>query len=191
MYNSVNINFYAFLHFFVFFSQAAGLKPNVHVFSALIGRAARRLDYIYLKTILKSMSSAGVWPNEVIIRQLEFAAQYPPNYDQVSQCGLLNIFFFFLMRQQKLSFSHISFHAHQYKSRNNYLIHINGFRGFYQQWLKYTPALSAEEEQAEQQAQSDSAVTKTEASDGLTESERNQRAAARRYNSRKKSSAPP
>lgn len=75
---------------FVSFSQAAGFKPNVQVFSALIGRAARRLDYVYLKTILKSMSTAGVWPNEVIIRQLEFAAQYPPNYDQVSQCGLLN-----------------------------------------------------------------------------------------------------
>lgn len=73
----------------VVFSQVAGLKPNVQVFSALIGRAARRLDYVYLKTILKSMSSLGVWPNEVIIRQLEFVAQYPPNYDQVSQFGLL------------------------------------------------------------------------------------------------------
>lgn len=67
-------------------SQVVGLKPNVQVFSALIGRAARRLDYIYLKTILKSMSSMGVWPNEIIIRQLEFVAQYPPNYDQVSKC---------------------------------------------------------------------------------------------------------
>ncbi|KAI3353333.1 hypothetical protein L3Q82_019874, partial [Scortum barcoo] len=64
--------------------EEAGLKPNVHVFSALIGRATRRLDYIYLKTLLKSMSSMEVWPNEVIIRQLEFASQYPPSYNQVS-----------------------------------------------------------------------------------------------------------
>lgn len=180
----------------------------MQVFSALIGRAARRLDYIYLKTILKSMSSAGVWPNEVIIRQLEFAAQYPPNYDQVSLPGLLNTLAFVLSsrtdhmraifkveRRRNVLFSHISFHSalfhwHQYKSRNNYLVHISGFRGFYQQWLKYTPAQSAEDEQAEPQTQADSAATKTEASDALTESQKNQRAAARRYNSRKKSGAP-
>lgn len=78
-----NPNFY---FIFTCFLQDAGLKPNVQVFSALIGRATRRLDYVYLKTILKCMSSMKVWPNEVIIRQLEFAAQYPPNYDQVSGC---------------------------------------------------------------------------------------------------------
>lgn len=60
-------------------------------------------------------------------------------------------------------------HFHQYKSRNNYLVHINGFRGFYRQWLKYTPARSAEEELAEQQTE---------------------RAAPRRVKSREKSSAP-
>lgn len=71
-------------HLLLFSLQEAGLRPNVHVFSALIGRASQSLDYIYLKTLLKSMRDLGVGPNEVIIRQLEFAAQYPPNYDQVS-----------------------------------------------------------------------------------------------------------
>ncbi|XP_036958168.1 pentatricopeptide repeat-containing protein 1, mitochondrial [Acanthopagrus latus] len=97
--------------------EEAGLRPNVQVFSALIGRAMRRLDYIYLKTLLKTMSSMEVWPNEVIIRQLEFASQYPPNYNQ-------------------------------YKSRNNYLVQIDGFRGYYQQWLREMPAQTAEDEQA-------------------------------------------
>lgn len=65
------------------FSQAAGVRPNSHVFSALIGRAAKRLDYVYLKTILKTMKSMEVWPSELIIQQLEFAAQYPLSYNQV------------------------------------------------------------------------------------------------------------
>ncbi|KAG7485685.1 hypothetical protein JOB18_015880 [Solea senegalensis] len=134
--------------------EEAGLRPNVQVFSALIGRATRRLDYVYLKTILKSMSNMEVWPNKVIIKQLEFAAQYPPNYDQ-------------------------------YKSRNNYLVHIDGFRGFYQQWLRFMPAQDAEDENAELQTETDAAQLKTECEDGLTEALRNQRAAARRYNSHK------
>ncbi|XP_031145313.1 pentatricopeptide repeat-containing protein 1, mitochondrial [Sander lucioperca] len=138
--------------------EEAGLRPNVHVFSALIGRAARRLDFVYLKIMLKSMSSMGVWPNEVIIRQLEFASQYPPNYNQ-------------------------------YKSRNNYLVQIDGFRGYYQQWLRDMPAQSAEDEQAELQSKTDTEVLKTEAADGLTETQRNQRAAARRYHSRNKDKA--
>lgn len=66
------------------FSQAAGLRPNVHVFSALIGRAAKRLDYVYLRTILKTMKTMEVWPNELIIQQLEFASRYPLSYNQVS-----------------------------------------------------------------------------------------------------------
>lgn len=48
------------------------------------------------------------------------------------------------------------------------------------------PAQSAEDEQAELQSETDAAALKTEAADGLTEAQRNQRAAARRFNSRNK-----
>ncbi|KAF3852377.1 hypothetical protein F7725_005732 [Dissostichus mawsoni] len=132
--------------------EEAGFKPNVQVFSALIGRASRRLDYVYLKTLLKSMTSMGVAPNKVIIKQLEFASQYPPNYNQ-------------------------------YKSRNNYLVHIEGFRGFYQQWLRFMPGQSAEEEL---QPEAEDEEPNTDAADGLTKSQSNQKAAARRYGSRNK-----
>lgn len=128
--------------------EECGLRPNVFVFSALIGRAAQRLDYIYLKKLLILMEEKEVWPNEVIIRQLEFAAQYPPNYNQ-------------------------------YKRRNNYLVHIDGFRGYYQEWLQRMPAQTAEETQAE------ALQINNAREEELTEAERNQRAAARRFHSRR------
>lgn len=132
--------------------EESGLRPNVHVFSALIGCATRRLDYIYLKKLLRLMKEKEVWPNEIVIRQLEFAAQYPPNYDQ-------------------------------YKRRNNYLVHIDGFRGYYQQWLHSVPAQTAE--QTAEQTETVALQTDDVKDDGLTEAQRKQRAAARRYHYRR------